>query len=277
MSEHIVKAAVNAIVKSMTISSYTFEIIGQSGKEDGYGSDINFVRLTTTDKNAKNKIWELAIKSSKTWSLLEPIMKSIFTKEIYIYTQVKVAFEKLQECYGLNNLTNFMPHCYGAFSEPNYQVLIFENLKSQGFVMANLDSPWPLEGTLLAMEAYGKWHALSFALKTLQPADFKNLVKDNINMFSEVGLKLKFFKRVIAEFIEVRNTLISRGSKVPLKYQNYSEDDVRYALIDMFFEKECLESCVILHGDCWSNNFLLKIDVNMLFKNRFYIFMYIFF
>lgn len=191
-------------------------------------------------------------------------MQSIVEKEIYIYSQVKPAFESLQNDYAVGNIINFMPHCYGTMSDLNEYALIFENLKVQEFGMMELGKLWPWDLTCLALEAYGKWHALSFALKTLKPDIFQSITKNNVNMLTKVGIDLKFFNSLIREYVKDEDNLIKRGFNLnKSNFIQYSDEDVMYALTDMFYDKDCLDKSIILHGDCWSNNYLVKFQVTI--------------
>lgn len=260
MREQIINSVINSVAKTQNLYNHKYEIVGESN-ETGYSSDITFVRVVAKNKNHQDEVLELAIKSSKNWEEFGTTMQGVFNKEIYIYSQVKTAFENLQTKYKIDNVLSFMPQCYYTLLEQKQQVLVFENLKAKGFELLDLNKSWPLEGTIKALEAYGKWHGLSFALKALQPTVFQALVIDKAkNVFNPVTWEKNFLKQVVLEYMKIQDGLIADKFDIALKL-NFSKSDVSYAVTDMFFDKDCKEKCVVLHGDCWSNNYLLKFQV----------------
>lgn len=264
MQDPAIASAIHSVARKTKLLNYRIKIVGQSGQEDGYGSNLEFIRVEGKTENEEEIILELAVKYTKKSEILVNIMQGVFDKEIYIYTKVKTAFEQLLQEHKVEYSINFLSVCHHTVSESQKQALIFENLKSQNFKLLDSSKQWPWKATILALEAYGKWHGFAFALRTLKPNTFQDLIENNINMFSKVYSELKFIKSAAEEFIKARNKIIAEKTEsIVSDILNYTEEDVRYAITNMFFEKECLEKGVILHGDCWSNNYLFKFQVSV--------------
>lgn len=271
MCEQIIDIAVELTAKNTHLQNYTFEVIGQTGKGDGYGSDINFVSVAAKDYKNTKKTLELAIKSQKQTLVMENIMKGAFDKEIYIYSRVLPLFEELQRENQISNIIDFMPKCYATISGKKNQALVFENLKAEGFGMHELTKPWSRQGTVLAMIAYGKWHALSFAMKILKPAAYEKVTENNVNMYLNVCLECKLFKLASSEFIKIRDKFIGTDLKMTPEVLNFTQVDVLKKLANIYFEQECLDKSVILHGDCWNNNYMFKYEVRLMLSHIYFI------
>lgn len=274
MCEQIINTAVELTAKNTQIQNYKFKVIGQTGKGDGYGSDINFVSVTGKDHENSNKTLELAIKSQKQTIIMKNIMQGAFDKEIFIYTRVLPLFEELQSENQICNLIDFMPKCFATISGKEDQVLVFDNLKTQGFGMIDSANPWSWQETVLAMTAYGKWHAFSFAMKTLKPAMYEKLTENNVNMYLSACLECKLFDVVSSEFIKIRDKFVDDTDlHMTEEVLNFTQEDVFKHVANMYFEQECLEKSVILHGDCWNNNYMFKFEVRqMLYYIIYFIF-----
>ena len=251
-----IKKWVEVALKQYDIFNYEIEIEGQTDKGDGFAGDINFIKVFGHTKSGAKKTIYLATKSTKDNEKVRekaPLKEASF-KEIFVYDKVRPTFQKFQEERGVEKWIDIMPYCYATDVSDNSEVLIFENLRTEGFQLWNKSLPMTIRHIQLVLEAYGWWHALSFALKIQKPDVFKELVRDNVNMFTYVLTEMKFDVIMEREF---QNAMALNENDLDiLKHVDYSEEDVMYAFKDMYFEEA--DYHVILHGDCWNNNFLFK-------------------
>ncbi|XP_063932763.1 uncharacterized protein LOC135144643 isoform X3 [Zophobas morio] len=235
---------------------YTVEIQGKTGRGDGYVGKVTFVSVIGKTNTEDKKELNLVIKSSTQNELLRsqlPI-KEFFELEIYIYDKVIPAFRNFQYEMGFeSDFLKSLPSCYLAQNLENEEALILENLKSQGFEMANRKIPLTFEHIKLVLESYGKWHAFSLALRYKRPDSFKQLVENLGDMWSIYILKTKL-ARVFFQYYEEVRKFWENGTDVALV--KFSENEVTSILTSLLSED--LDHTVIIHGDCWTNNFMFK-------------------
>lgn len=77
-------------------------------------------------------------------------------------------------------------------------------------------------------------------------------------MISELTKRLDLLDFHLDNFQYARDKTINVKSET-YKDLQFTQKDIKYALIDSFFDD--LEDGVMLHGDCWNNNFLFKSNV----------------
>ncbi|KAJ8939871.1 hypothetical protein NQ314_010959 [Rhamnusium bicolor] len=110
-----------------------------------------------------------------------------FKKEVIAYTLSIPALVELQKEYSVPEekiIDDIFPKCYGArvsLDEKKDQVdedgvLIFENLKLQGYKTEDRLVGFDLDGARIVVKDLAKFHAIPIALKLLKPNDFKEKI-----------------------------------------------------------------------------------------------------
>ncbi|KAJ3666348.1 hypothetical protein Zmor_001796 [Zophobas morio] len=174
--------------------------------------------------------------------------------KIYVYNKVIPTFRNFQHEMGFeSDFLKSMPICFLTQNLENEEALILENLKSQGFDIANRKIPLTFEHIKLVLESYGKWHAFSLALRYKRPKTFAQLVKNFGNMWPTSVLETKTAHVIFQHYEEVRKFWKDNRDVASVKF---SENEVTYILTCLLSED--LDDAVIVHGDCWTNNFMFK-------------------
>ncbi|XP_068894083.1 uncharacterized protein [Tenebrio molitor] len=256
MCDQEISEWVQIAVKNENFTEFEIEVHGETKKDDGYVGTIVFVTVIGTTTTGHQKCLNLAIKapkSSKTLREQMPIDK-FFEKEIHIYAQVVASFGAFLQEEKCKFLLDFLPECYAMRKTRYKELIILENLKTKGYVMCDRKVPMTFDHVKLVLQTFGKWHALSLALKTKRPKVFEELVADNVNMFCYYITTANMVDTVFDYTEEVK--IASNLSEV--EQLKFSRDDIRNIFSNLLFEHP--EDHVILHGDGWTNNLMFKYD-----------------
>lgn len=170
----------------------------------------------------------------------------IFQREIYFYDIVVNVFKSLGAC-------TFIPECYYTSSEPFKELLVLENLKTQGFSLWPRTKEMDVQHLELTLKEYAKLHAFSFALRRHKPEVLQEIEDNTTDIYLPIIKRCgtaetiaKLSERVWSAFgknggvfpvVEVMERLVAKGAAG------------RYG--------------VLCHGDAWCNNILFKYKVNL--------------
>lgn len=229
--------------------------ISKNKKHKGHTGVITPVSVTK-----KNFRKNLIIKWHQYLQTSDIPVEKIFNQEIFVYTTIQKSFEKLRHDFGIRKCV-LLPHCYTTSSSSTHQALVFDDLESQNFRLHNQEKTLDLPHVKLVLEAYGTWHGLSFALKTLRPIEFAKIMKDFINMFPYVLKKANRIEGRQKDFKMIKDQILTEKDGNISKFLNFSDTEIEYALTKMHLEGKTYH--VITHGDCWINNFMFFYSVNI--------------
>ncbi|XP_063932724.1 uncharacterized protein LOC135144619 isoform X4 [Zophobas morio] len=244
------------------LKSFSYEITGTSEKGDGYIGDVIFVIVTGTDKQGKNKDYDLALKCSKSSAALMesvPVFRKTFVRESYLYHHVFPLFKQFQVSKGIENPFDSVPKCYGIYKDEFRYVIVLENLKKLGYDLWPKAKPLTREVIDIVIKDYAKLHATSVALEEQHPEKFQKLLEgcseDLVKQIIETAGFADMFEDAVEEVYElltdaVKNDILNQWLKL--------KDKVRFILGEMTFGVDDLK--VINHGDSWVNNFLYKFE-----------------
>lgn len=183
-------------------------------------------------------------------------------------------FSQFEELKGITAENRFIeyPMCYQTIEEEPNECLLLEDLNVRGFsIIDRYTDEVTTDHVHLFMQALGKFHALSFALKDQQPEKFHELASN---------LKEMFMK---ADEPQYREYFKSQTKNV-LSVLNNNEDAHLLAKMKKFFERDAIDSAadcmnleligsasVIAYGDAWQNNSMYRyndagkpIEINLL-------------
>ncbi|KRT78400.1 phosphotransferase, partial [Oryctes borbonicus] len=178
-----------------------------------------------------------------------------YTNELKFYEQI---YPKIEQFYyeKTKESLEFAPKFYSGTNEHMKEILVMENLKRNGFQLNGVRNIFNEEQLIRIMEKYGEFHGTSFALKDQKEEivdDLTNDIKHFVYMlFKSMGLS--YIVKYRCNFLE--------------KYLQAVED--AKVLEKVRFLKENLDKILenikdfkgdyrtILHGDCWSNNIMLR-------------------
>jgi thiamine kinase-like enzyme len=252
-----IRSWLKSVLTKENLDDFSVKILGNSEKGDGYIGDIVFVRLTGATTSSV-KEYNLVLKCGKrSETLREKVpVRQAFTNEIYMYNTVFPVFTEFQRKHGIENPYDSVPKCYGKLITENMEIIVFDNLKDIGFTLWNKKKPLTRKHINMVMQEYGKFHAVSFAMQDQQPEKFEELsrgLQDVFKMFMNAGDTEAIFTRAFDEVHDLLKDDLDDNAL--LKWKNFRKQ-INFLLNDMCEEPDIKK--VIIHGDCWNNNFMYK-------------------
>lgn len=242
------------------IRDYTIEQYSMSSKGDNY---VGQIMCATIKSRRDDETLELVVKktpSNEDFRKAIPV-RDIFLREIYIYDKVHNYFKKFQNEKGVESPFNSIAKYYGKCEEELSECLVLENLIKNGYGLWNRKLPMNAEHISIVMSEYGKFHAVSYAMKEKNP-----------ELFSEIS---ECLKQEPTQW-EIENMKTFLQSIIPQLQKVVDGNAVLQAALlrmasnlEHFFKveiQEPKEKMVITHGDCWCNNILFKYGVSRKFE-----------
>ncbi|XP_066257513.1 uncharacterized protein [Euwallacea similis] len=226
-----------------------FEIVGSTEKGDGYTGDIVFVEIKGKEQ------YSVVVKSGKSSKEIREKLqvKHAYEREIFLYSVLVPKFKKLEK--NLKIQEKFLVKCFGTRMYDHQEVLFLENLKAQGYELHSKFESLNLNHLRLNFENYGRWHALSIAYKHKHPEDFKKLFE---NKPCVLTIFLPFIHSVAVGGENLnKHILETEGRTDAIKLLKERLPEGYYeSLKNICGVVE--EYSVVVHGDCWNNNYMYK-------------------
>lgn len=243
-----VKKLLHPILAELKMSDYSLNINPGSAKGDGYLGDIYSVKI----HNKTDDIDIIVKAATKNPIARKDIpIQILFRNEIDFYTRIFPVLSRLQNEKNVSNPFEIAKYFTGTLNECE-EVLILENLKVQGYKIHTRRRLLDELHVILALKAYAKFHALSFALRSKNFEELANLATNVIPlMYPNLinAMKVQMWKCVD---ILKRNGLIEESKAAERITEN--AEDILYIIKPDDYS-------VIVHGDCWSNNIMFQYDV----------------
>lgn len=189
----------------------------------------------------------------------------MFEREIFAYNKILPEFRKLQDERGIDLDDGFFnfPKLYVAEldKELSEAIVIVEDLKVMSHQTLKKSEPIDFEHTKLLLTAMGKLHAISFALKTQKPTIFEEFKELGDWMINE-ALKPNYFSYTMSLFDQLIENFDEDDLGSREKVKNFKENYSNF--LDFVISKENNEcNRVMVHGDCWINNFMYRYRVRI--------------
>lgn len=192
-----------------------------------------------------------------------------FKKEVIAYTKIIPAFVQLQKEQGVpsDELINIFPKCYGARlnldknqnAVDDDAVLIFENLKVQGYDTYNRYLGIDLDASKVVLRDLAKFHAIGIAMKLLKPDDFQEVVGPCL-------VRNKGMDFVTPEIdASFKYSVVTVASTIPEIAQYVERIDRAFEESKKNFKSDKQprpQWGTLNHGDYWVNNTMIKKDIN---------------
>ncbi|KAK7579993.1 hypothetical protein V9T40_000622 [Parthenolecanium corni] len=144
--------------------------------ENGFNSRIIFGHIVyRTEKNEEKVSSPLMLKIMPTKSNYKDYVLLQYVNEIFFYARALPIFQQL------GNTQVLMPKCYDSYfhfgQRTSEIVLMYEDLKAQGFRNHERFSFLDLEHLTLMVRALGQFHSYSYCAKSQNPLEFSALEK----------------------------------------------------------------------------------------------------
>jgi len=235
-----------------------------------YGS-LMLALDVTVNKAGKEEVLNLVAKLLPASEMLRLAFDCgvTFKKEIDAYTKTIPALIKFQREHNVpeNKILDIFPKCYGARMSIKDEavdddaVLIFENLKVQGYETGDRFVGFDLEHAEMIVKDLAKFHAVPIAMRVLNPNDFKEYVgpcivpnngietlpEDVAGAFTDSIIEVGKTIPELEPYLE-KVTKIVLESNDDMKNENIPEINTPFA--------------TAVHSDYWVNNTMVLRDEN---------------
>ncbi|XP_051169346.1 uncharacterized protein LOC127286798 [Leptopilina boulardi] len=247
---------VEFFLKDKNLSNLKFHFSNACNNGENYLGSLYRVKING-EKNGENKELHLIIKCVPTDEKLRTLLRApeMFHNEIAFYEERLPIINNLMKEFNLEY--NDFPAYYGGCKTPKQEILILEDLKTQGFVLKKtkvLDYPH----AVLAMRHLGRFHGYSFAIRDKKPAALETFQKMKEAFFHKSGCFTENINLILdAAIVAVENEGKHYVDRVKQLKEN-SKEILDYACDS----KNSEPHAALSHGDLWTYNMLFKYNEN---------------
>ncbi|XP_060516909.1 uncharacterized protein LOC132696215 [Cylas formicarius] len=236
------------------------DIRGTSEKGDGYLGDIIFAHVLATRSNDQTEEFNFVVKIGKDGKELRakfPV-RMTFERETFMYSTVIPAFQKFLLARGCKPL-NYVAKCFGNLMLEDREVIIFQNLKKLGYELHDRKTAFNLNHLTRTLEAYGRFHALSFAMRDQDPKQYEKL-SGSMECVWTAFHKSEDGRALLRNSKDPLVKILVEHNETGLleKYNRLMKDGINNVWQNALDASE--EYSVICHGDCWNNNFMFTYE-----------------
>lgn len=183
-----------------------------------------------------------------------------YEREVYIYKNILEYFDQFQEEKKVAKpFKAYAKFLTSSLVEP-YECLIMEDMKHLGYKLQDRMEPLDYNHVLLVMREYGRFHALSFALRDQKPDLFK-IISENTKEFffsDDAFINEDMLNAMSTQSKRVLDALDPVIHKTAYeKFESFQKRMVPEAR-NAVQSKRSGKYSVVCHGDCWINNFLFR-------------------
>lgn len=257
LQEEIIPSVVNKFGQDVELLKCELDDVVKG--EAQYASTVVFAKVTLRSDSGKIKEYpvvvkyELSDKDVRRWLKLD----EQFYNEVYMYEIVLPFLDRNRAVQDL-----FPKFYYGVATlgeRPDKDIVVLQNLREDGFRLTTEKVFLDYNHVVLAMRALGRFHALSYAAKQLDPEGF--MEKANILLetrFTDDGTENNYYlfkysvQRAVQPFLD-QGKHVDIINKFKKKLENIKE-----FLSDLLKTSEKMS--VICHGDYCRNNVLYRYD-----------------
>jgi hypothetical protein len=181
--------------------------------------------------------------------------RSVFDREIYTYTLILPSLQRLLSNSSLENYQPLSPNLLYTVSDLPQQFIAMQDLKAEGFKMADSTRGLDLKHSLLVMKQIGRYHGASVVLQQKTPENF---------LYFHEGL---FGRKEYESFDDFFRIAITNLAQEVAKWPQYGErfSEKILNLADNAYTKflDSLTRCeeefnVLCHGDFRLNNMMFR-------------------
>ncbi|XP_069687301.1 uncharacterized protein [Periplaneta americana] len=241
---------------SIVISSVDVSPCCKDG--DNYMALVSRVKVRGTRGQDKQEYRRSVVTKQQPASLARREMfrcGPVFRNETAVYSTVIPAFESF---FGKMVSLPF-PKCLHADHRIRDDIIVLQDLGPYGFTMTDRVMGLDLDHCRLVLQSLARYHAMSLAMKRLDPKTFKKArdsieeviyIQDAANLFS---VSMENSLKMATESLRVLSG--NNGTyDVAIKIINRFSGEVFEIMSELVKPKEPWS--VICHGDCWNNNIM---------------------
>ncbi|KAB7501254.1 hypothetical protein Anas_13733, partial [Armadillidium nasatum] len=154
------------------------------------------------------------------------------------------------------------PKLYARDLEIGREVFIAENLRAQGFLTIDKRKVMDFDHTVLVLNELGRFHASSLLYEeTLHPKSIEESFNLKDPRFDYNHESFKVFDKFNISMVRILSEILMKEGPKYEKFVSWIHDHLE-RLTGYFFDKNVPVKPfnLLLHGDCWTNNFLFRYD-----------------
>ena len=260
-----VKTALVAFLRGDGIANYSSEVCVGTKKGDNYLGTITRVSVKGTTENGDEKTYNWMVKTAPGSEALRKTVAvdDLYQREVYVYEKVIPTFRQFEIERGVVDSFAVTPPLVLSLMEPLKESFVMGDLKVSGFTMKNRLKPLEYGHVKEVVKAYGRLHALSYALRDQKRDTFEELARNTKEkLFTEARVTMReakmyqrFYTNKVMKIFDPN--LHAREMDGFGRYAAKSVETVVRILKDGADNPHS----VIGHGDGWINNMLFKYEV----------------
>lgn len=249
---------ISDVIKKEKFKEFTTKVTAASSLGENFLGLLCRISVTGKKENGETSKLSLVLKVPPQNDLLRekfPV-EPLYVKEVFVYNIMLPGLCALEDKYNVPASERFQKiKSFRASSEQNKEFLVLQDMREEGFRMANRREGLGVKHLKLVLRSMASFHALSFVLKKLNPEKFLE--------FANNSGGLKGYES-FAEFLVLarERALAVLEDKVVAEKATVFTADIMHKL-DMYTLPDAAEPYTVLcHGDFWNNNLLFKFEVN---------------
>ncbi|ODN02157.1 hypothetical protein Ocin01_04497 [Orchesella cincta] len=225
-----------------------------------YSLNINLKNATSGDSQALPVMLKVLPRNEFRLKMIRDA--NIFVRDVNMYKMVLPSMEEFQKKAGFeaDEIIRPWPTCYACKTDGENDFLAMEDLKTQGFKMANRKEGLDFDHSKLFVTTLAKFHAISFAMFM---GEFDAILEKypwlEESMYNEDKIPDTFKLFIEGTFTQHANMLKEVGEeKAGTLVGKICNADYYKHLFSLVGGK--VPFAVIGHGDCWTNNLMFRYD-----------------
>ncbi|XP_025835681.1 uncharacterized protein LOC108734730 [Agrilus planipennis] len=259
-SENVLSEIIEQIAKENNIVKP--KVVISDTTRGGYLGIPSTIIIEETGNGTTRKTLHLFLKSAPKDSREAVPIRDIFVNEIAMYEEVLPNYLKFQKEKLVTDPFQSTVKCYRSSAIYDNEFLVFEDLTKSGFVLWDKTKPMTTKCVEFILKETAKYHALSFAFRDQKPDEFDDLAKKlHVNVLTNFFETTPSFLHSLTMNVKYAMNLFDpvEDKKICEALDNFIENGIEPIVMGHAIEDN--DKVVIIHGDSWCNNFMLKFEV----------------
>lgn len=253
----LLETLIEEVVEKRGFTSFRMECRAGTIKGDNYLGNINKAKVICKNGKILNLVIKLALQGEQIRKQI-PI-REVYLREIFMYETVFPAFKHFKRENCVPKPLSFLPKCYSTSQKCGTEALILEDLSELGYKMWNRRKPMDENHVTLTLKTFGQFHALSMAMRDQKPDMFDELAANLNNVMENFYGDEAFLPVLQTHLDKAIDSLDEDKHEIVISALKKFRGEALQFVRDIGNLKE---HCVVIHGDCWCNNFMFKYEVS---------------